>query len=111
MDSFEACLFAGLDLDQYNCLWVEHRDKGRLELNFVIPNIELTTGKRLQPYYHSADTKRVDAWRTIQNLTYGSLQAAIGEQGQRPSQRHTAGRRRDYSRFVWVGVIRAGKVP
>ena len=71
MDSFETCLFAGLDFDQYNCLWVEHLDKGRLELNFVIPNIELTTGKRLQPYYHAADTKRVDAWRTIQNLTYG----------------------------------------
>ena len=71
MDSFEACLFVGLDFDQYNCLWVEHRDKGRLELNFVIPNIELTTGKRLQPYYHTAEIKRVDAWRTIQNLTYG----------------------------------------
>ena len=71
MDSFEECIFTGLDADQYNCLWVEHRDKGRLELNFVIPNIELTTGKRLQPYYHAADHKRVDAWRTIQNIQYG----------------------------------------
>ncbi|WP_213085254.1 relaxase/mobilization nuclease domain-containing protein, partial [Neisseria gonorrhoeae] len=42
------------DKDQYNCLWVEHRDKGRLELNFVIPNIELLSGKRLQPYYYAA---------------------------------------------------------
>lgn len=71
MDSFEECLFAGLDPNQYNCLWVEHRDKGRLELNFVIPNIELLSGKRLQPYFHAADHKRVDAWRTIQNLQYG----------------------------------------
>lgn len=71
MDSFEECLFAGLDRNQYNCLWVQHLDKGRLELNFVIPNIELLSGKRLQPYFHAADHKRVDAWRTIQNITYG----------------------------------------
>ncbi len=71
MDSFEECIFAGLDKDQYNCLWVEHRDKGRLELNFVIPNIELLSGKRLQPYYYAADRGRVDAWRTMQNLTHG----------------------------------------
>ncbi|WP_419789764.1 relaxase/mobilization nuclease domain-containing protein, partial [Shewanella xiamenensis] len=50
MSDFEKLLLPGLDADQYSCLWVEHRDKGRLELNFVIPNIELTSGKRLQPY-------------------------------------------------------------
>ncbi|WP_149807134.1 relaxase/mobilization nuclease domain-containing protein, partial [Listeria monocytogenes] len=55
MDDFEASLLPGLDDDQYECLWVEHRDKGRLELNFVIPNIELQSGKRLQPYYDRAD--------------------------------------------------------
>ena len=71
MDGFEECLFPGMDRNQYNVLWVEHTDKGRLELNFVIPNVELTTGKRLQPYYHAADMKRVDAWRTIQNIKYG----------------------------------------
>lgn len=71
MDSFEECIFAGLDRDQYNCLWVQHQDKGRLELNFVIPNVELLSGKRLQPYFHAADHKRVDAWRTIQNIQHG----------------------------------------
>lgn len=71
MQSFEECLFKGLDANQYNVLWVEHNDKGRLELNFVIPNVELTTGKRLQPFYHRADMARVDAWQTIQNIEYG----------------------------------------
>ena len=71
MDSFEETLFPGMSKDQYNCLWVEHRDKGRLELNFVIPNIELTTGRRLQPYFYKADQKRVDAWKTIQNIENG----------------------------------------
>lgn len=62
MDSFEAALLPGMDKNQYSVLWVEHRDKGRLELNFVIPNVELTSGKRLQPYYHGADCRRVNAW-------------------------------------------------
>lgn len=41
--------------DQYRVLWVEHRDKvneetgeSRLELNFLIPNVEVNGGKRLQ---------------------------------------------------------------
>ena len=55
LDSFEKAPTPGLDADQYDCLWVEHRDKDRLELNFVIPNTELTTGRRLQPYYDRAD--------------------------------------------------------
>ena len=71
MDSLEETLFPGLHKNQYNILWVEHRDKGRLELNFVIPNIELTTGRRLQPYFYKADEKRVDAWKTIQNIENG----------------------------------------
>ena len=49
---FENHLLPGLEKEQYNILWVEHRDKGRLELNFVIPKIELTTQKSLNPYYH-----------------------------------------------------------
>lgn len=71
MDSFEESLFPGMDKSQYNVLWVEHRDKGRLELNFVIPNLELETGRRLQPYFYKADQKRIDAWKTIQNLENG----------------------------------------
>lgn len=67
MDSFEKTLMPGLDADQYQCLWVEHKDKARLELNFVIPNVELTTGKRLQPYYDKADRPRVNAWKNITN--------------------------------------------
>ena len=71
MASFERVLMPGLDKDQYSVLWVEHRDKGRLELNFLIPNTELLTGKRLQPYYDRADRPRIDAWQTIVNGTLG----------------------------------------
>jgi len=71
MASFERVLIPGLDKDQYSVLWVEHADKGRLELNFLIPNTELLTGKRLQPYFDRADRPRIDAWQTLVNDRLG----------------------------------------
>lgn len=70
MADFEKTLFPGMDPEQYDILWIEHKDKGRLELNFVIPNIELSTGKRLQPFYAPADLKRVDYFKKIINHDY-----------------------------------------
>jgi hypothetical protein len=52
-------------------VWVEHRDKGRLELNFVIPNIELQSGKRLQPYFDRADRPQRQRWQTLTNDRLG----------------------------------------
>jgi hypothetical protein len=71
MQSFEETLLAGLDRDQYDITWIEHTDKGRLELNFVIPNVELSTGKRLQPYFDQADRPLVENWKQITNFEYG----------------------------------------
>ena len=59
MDLFEKSTFAGLDREQYNILWVEHVDKGRLELNFVIPRLELTSQKSFNPHWHQQDQKRL----------------------------------------------------
>lgn len=70
MQKFENTLFCGLDSDQYNVLWVEHTDKDRLELNFLIPNQELRSGKRLQPFYHVADKRRVNAFQDVINREY-----------------------------------------
>jgi len=70
IESFEEMLLAGLSKDQYNILWVEHVDKGRLELNFVIPKTELSTGKALQPYFHKADMKRKELWQELMNIKY-----------------------------------------
>lgn len=71
IEEFENVLMAGLHKDQYNILWVEHTDKGRLELNFVIPKIELSTKKAFQPYYHKVDLPRVEMWQDMTNLKYG----------------------------------------
>lgn len=70
IEDFERMLIPGLDKSRYNILWVEHTDKGRLELNFVIPKIELETQKSLNPYYHKADLPRVEKWQDLQNLKY-----------------------------------------
>lgn len=71
MDNFEKTLFSGLKADQYNVLWVQHTDKeDRLELNFLIPNQELRSGKRLQPFFHAADLKRVNAFQNVINMAY-----------------------------------------
>ena len=49
MDLFERAAFAGLDRDQYDISWVrhDHTESGRVELHFVTPRMELTTGKAL----------------------------------------------------------------
>lgn len=71
MNRFEKMLLAGLERDKnYNILWVEHTDKENLELNFVIPRIELQSLKALTPYYHKADLSRVDTFKEIINLEY-----------------------------------------
>nr|WP_281441388.1 relaxase/mobilization nuclease domain-containing protein [Klebsiella pneumoniae]WGU84323.1 relaxase/mobilization nuclease domain-containing protein [Klebsiella pneumoniae] len=104
MDEWEHTLLTGLDCDQYACLWVEHRDKGRLELNFVIPNIELQSGKRLQPYFDRADRPRVNARQTLTNDRLGLRDperpdlSPPADAGQRSSPRQTAGGRKNHRR-------------
>ena len=71
MDSFEETIRAGLDVDSVSVSWIEHRDKGRLELNFVYANVELKHGRVFQPYVHSVDKRRVNAWKDMQNIEYG----------------------------------------
>ena len=49
MDQFEALAFAGLDPEQYDITWVRHQhtEGGRVELHFVTPRMELTSGRAL----------------------------------------------------------------
>jgi len=47
IERFEKVAFAGLEPDQYDCLWIRHEDKGRVELHLITPRIELSTGKSL----------------------------------------------------------------
>ncbi len=71
MTIVELALSPCLEKAQYSILWVEHQDKGRLQLNFVIPNMVLQSCKRLHPYHDPADRPRINAWQTLVNHHYG----------------------------------------
>jgi len=71
MQKFEESFLAGLNAEQFNICWIEHTDKGRLELNFFVPNVELSTGKRLNLYYDCADRHLAESFKKAINLEYG----------------------------------------
>lgn len=69
MKEFEYALAPGMK-DRFNILWVEHTDKNNIELNFVIPKIDLETGKSFNPYYHKVDYKRLETFQELINAKY-----------------------------------------
>lgn len=71
MDGFEQTIRAGLEVDRVAVSWIEHRDKGRLELNFVFADVDLEHGRAFQPYIHYQDKRRVNAWKDMQNIEHG----------------------------------------
>lgn len=72
MDRFEATAFAGLDQDQYSILWVRHDRAGHCELNFLVPRMELTTGKSLNIAPPGRATRELfDTFRSAINLEFG----------------------------------------
>lgn len=71
IESFETALLTPEMKDRVNILWVEHTDKERLELNFVIPKVDLETKKSFNPYFHKNDFSRVDTFVDLTNAIYG----------------------------------------
>lgn len=71
MESWEECILPGIDREDFNIAWIEHTDKGRLELNWVIPRIHLGTEAHLQPYFHQVDKHRTKHWQEMTNAKYG----------------------------------------
>ena len=68
---FEHALLEDYMLERTNRLWVEHSDKnGRLELNFLIPKIDMPTGKSFNPYLAKFDQHRIDLIKRIINDEY-----------------------------------------
>lgn len=71
MDGTEKLILAGLDPDRVSITWIEHTDKDRLELNYIVACVDLEHGRHFQPYVHSHDVERWNAFKDIQNLTHG----------------------------------------
>lgn len=70
MDLFEKILFPGIPKENRNSCWVLHTDKKRIELNFVIPRVELSSNKAFQPYYDKVDRKRFELFRDFINQKF-----------------------------------------
>lgn len=70
MDDFEQVAFAGLEPDQRNILWVRHSHAGHHELHFVIPRVELSSGKALNPCPPGWQ-KHFDVFRDLYNHREG----------------------------------------
>jgi hypothetical protein len=66
IDKFKQTFCAGLSENQFNALFVLHRDKGNDEIHFVVPMIELTTGKRLN--IHPPGKKNQDLYQTFSKV-------------------------------------------
>lgn len=70
MDSFETAIFSGVPKDETNILWVEHTDKDRLELNFVIPKVNLVTQRSVNWSFDKLDRDFFNSWRNLINHQY-----------------------------------------
>ena len=72
MDGFEAAAFAGFDPDRYSILWVRHMHAGHHELHFLVPRVELATGKSLNIAPPGSESRALfKAFRSQINAEYG----------------------------------------
>jgi hypothetical protein len=75
IDEFNASFCPGLTSDNFNSLWVIHRDKGNTELHFVVPRIDLATCKALN--IHPPGRKNIEhyeAFTSVMNHKLGYAQ-------------------------------------
>ena len=100
MDAFEAFAFAGLDRERWDITWVRHQhtEGGRVELHFVTPRMELTSGRALNiapPGWERSYATLRDAL----NITHGWARPDDPERARdrgfaRPGRRPDSGSRR-----------------
>ncbi len=90
----------GLDKDQYSVLWAGTPGQGAAGTEFLVPNTELLTGRRLQPYYD----RRPSAHRCVADRAERATGAARPERTGEPARagdaifvtQNEAGSRRGY---------------
>ena len=78
MDGAEEIIRGGLDPDRVSITWIEHTDKinketgkPRLELNYIVAQVDLKHGRQYQPYIHHRDMPLFNAFKDIQNIKHG----------------------------------------
>lgn len=71
IEEFEETMRGGIAHDRVNFLWIMHTDKGRTELHFTIPQIDLGTGKEVSWYVDMRDRKLFEAFRDKIDYEHG----------------------------------------
>jgi hypothetical protein len=72
MNRFESAVFADLPPDRRSIVWIKHADKGRTEMHFVVPRVDLGTGKSLNIAPPTPASRHLlDTLRESINLRYG----------------------------------------
>lgn len=64
---FQSIICTGLWPTQLSFLWVQHLDKENLELNFVIPHVDLISRRSLTPYLRRFDGKYISVFEDFIN--------------------------------------------
>lgn len=103
MDELEKALFCGLSKEQYNISFVQHIDKGRTEIHFLAPRVELTTGKNYQPYFDKKDRQKLIYLRDYINSKYGlssPMEANRREVAQRVESRYKLSKRQQTKKEI-----------
>ncbi|MEO0453467.1 MAG: relaxase/mobilization nuclease domain-containing protein [Verrucomicrobiota bacterium] len=68
---FENVAQAGLPENSLNYLWVQHSDKGRTELHFIVPQVNLITRSQITVYLDQRDRSLFNAFRDKINQEEG----------------------------------------
>lgn len=55
-------MYPGIDPSELSWLYIEHRDKGFLELHWWVANVNLKSNKAIKPYCAFVDSKRLRIW-------------------------------------------------
>lgn len=72
MHSFERTFAPFDEAGRANFLWVQHRDKGRNELHFICPQVDLKTEKQFSLHPNSKTTLlHFEHWTRLQNYKHG----------------------------------------
>jgi hypothetical protein len=111
---FEDLAFAGLSRDRVLVLWVRHTGKdGRVELHFVIPKVDLATGKQFNAF-PPGWKKDFRDWKNMTNLKNGWADPEDPDRARvrSPGEKEGVSRRREKERLTahLVSKIKAREI-
>ncbi|MGB0990463.1 MAG: relaxase/mobilization nuclease domain-containing protein [Halarcobacter sp.] len=112
IEHFEKSTFAGLEKEQYNYLMVEHTDTDNYHIHFIIPRLELTSGKAYNPHYHKQDQTRLLKVQEYLNAKHG-LSSAFSEEKRQLLRVNTKEKKNDTKQQIHqviLGNIKSGHI-